>query len=60
MQKIGGEITSKSEAELDNNQKLQKYAMQLMSSTQGDWNEHSLVYLKRQTLSKLLYINNLY
>jgi hypothetical protein len=60
MKKVGGEITAKSDAELLDGSSLHTIALNLMQLQEGDWNEHSLVCMKRQTLSKVLYINNLY
>ena len=59
-QKIGFEWTQKSQLELNLNQRLLEIAQNLLPQFGSSWNINSLVLLQRQTVSRLLYYDNLY
>jgi hypothetical protein len=58
--KIAGEITLQSLDEQARNKQLLAIAHSLLPSYGHQWNIHSLVTLKRQSLSRVLYYNHLY
>jgi hypothetical protein len=58
--KIAGEFTRQSSEEQARNQELLKIASSLLLTYGNQWNLHSLVTLKRQSLSRILYYNELY
>lgn len=60
LQKIKGELLQQSSLEKDLDQELLQIAIELLSQYGSQWNSHSLVSLKRQSLSRILYYNFLY
>lgn len=58
--KVNGEFFTRSENEYLNTQKLLEIAESLLPNFGPHWNAHNLVTLKRQSLSRLLYLNDLY
>lgn len=58
--KIAGEFTQQSADEQARNYQLLELAGQLLPEFGSQWNVHNLVTLKRQSLSRVLYYNNLY
>jgi hypothetical protein len=59
-QKIGGEISSKSEYERELDAQLLAMSLSNLPLYGTTWNLHSLVTMKRQTVSRILYYDNLY
>lgn len=58
--KIQGEFTGRTHGEQDLDQQLLRM-MQLSLGTQGpQWNYHSIAYLKRQVLSRIIYLDQIY
>ncbi|MFY0665852.1 MAG: hypothetical protein JXQ97_14620 [Natronospirillum sp.] len=55
-----GEHSSASANEVEDWQKLRKHHMNLVANTDYNWNMHSLATLSRQSLSRILYWNQLY
>ena len=62
LKKIEGEFTQRNETESGNDQRLYELAQAryLDGGFGAQWNYHSLVFLKRQVLSRLLYQDMLY
>jgi hypothetical protein len=60
LQKISGEFIQQSIAELEVNEELLDIAVTLLPIFGAQWNIHNLVTLRRQSLSRLLYLNSLY
>lgn len=58
--KISGQFTQQSQDEQVRHQQLYEIASSLMPKYGHQWNIHSLVTLKRQTLSRTIYYNELY
>jgi hypothetical protein len=58
--KVAGEFTRQSSDEQVHNQQLLELASLLLPTYGNQWNMHSLVMLKRQSLSRILYYNELY
>ena len=58
--KISGEITQQTLSEQQIHLKLREISTELQSEFGFQWNMHSLVTLKRQTLSRILYLDELY
>jgi hypothetical protein len=58
--KIAGELTRQSSDEQVRNQQLLDIASSLLPNYGNQWNMHSLVTLKRQSLSRLIYYIELY
>ena len=58
--KIAGELTRQSSDEQARNQQLIDIASLLLPSYGNQWNLHNMVTLKRQSLSRLIYYNELY
>lgn len=58
--KVAGELTRQSSDEQDRNRELLEITSSLLSAYGNQWNLHSLVALKRQSLSRVLYYNELY
>jgi hypothetical protein len=58
--KISGEITQQTLREQELHLRLREIATELQSEFGFHWNMHSLVTLKRQTLSRILYLDELY
>ncbi|MFC4291151.1 TylF/MycF/NovP-related O-methyltransferase [Sphingorhabdus arenilitoris] len=62
LKKIDGEFTQRGNAEAENDTKLHQFAKQryVDGGFGSQWNYHSLVYMKRQVLSRVLYQDQLY
>ncbi len=60
LKKVAGELTRQSTDEQQRNQELLGIASSLLPSYGNQWNLHNMVTLKRQSLSRLLYYNELY
>jgi hypothetical protein len=60
LQKIQGEFTQRASAEQDCDNTLRRFAAENIQRAGAQWNYHSLVTLKRQVLSRILYVNELY
>ncbi|OIN56369.1 TylF/MycF/NovP-related O-methyltransferase [Arsenicibacter rosenii] len=58
--KIAGEFTQQSLDEQERHMQLFSIAQALLPQYGHQWNIHNLVTLKRQSLSRILYYNNLY
>ena len=58
--KVAGEFTSQSSAEKISNRELFDLAANLLPNYGNQWNAHSVVTMKRQTLSRILYYQQLY
>lgn len=62
LRKIGGEFTQRSVGEASSDEKL--FAIARQRYTDGgfgaQWNYHSIAFIKRQVLSRLLYLDHLY
>lgn len=58
--KASGEFSQRSQQENVSHEELYDLAQDLLPKFGTGWNAHSLVTLKRQTLSRLLYFNDLY
>lgn len=58
--KLSGEFTQQSTAEQIMNKRLSEISQILLPKYGNHWNIHNLVMQKRQTLSRILYYNNLY
>lgn len=57
---IAGEVTQQSEDEQMRHVRLRELASELLLEFGFQWNMHSLVTMKRQTLSRILYLDGLY
>jgi hypothetical protein len=60
LQKIQSEFTQRTSSENDSDQILRKFSKLNIDRTGAQWNYHSLVTLKRQVLSRILYYDALY
>jgi len=60
LSKVAGEFTRQSSDEQARNQQLLDIASSLLPTYGNQWNLHSMVTLKRQSLSRLIYYNELY
>lgn len=58
--KVSGEVTQQSQDELENHARLKSYAIDLLPRYGHQWNMHSTVMMRRQTLSRILYYQELY
>ena len=58
--KIAGEFTQQSELERKQHERLRDISQVIAQKFGFQWNMHSTVTLKRQTLSRLLYLDKLY
>ena len=58
--KIAGELTQQTTDEQARNRELLHHATSLLPRFGNQWNAHSLVTLRRQTISRILYYNHLY
>lgn len=58
--KIAGELTRQSAEERTRSRRLLEIASRLLPTYGNQWNLHSLVVLKRQSLSRIIYYNELY
>ncbi len=58
--KVAGEFTSQSSDEQVHNKQLLELSSLLLPTYGNQWNLHNLVTLKRQSLSRILYYNELY
>jgi len=54
------EVTARSEAELNNSNLLKDFQKSQLERWGDSWNQHSLLVLQRQTISRILYYNHLY
>jgi hypothetical protein len=60
IQKLKGEFTQQSSNEIAANAKLYELTTKLMPEFGNQWNLHSVVAMKRQTLSRIAYYQHLY
>ena len=60
LKKINGEFTQQSSLERENHDRLREISQEIASDFGFQWNMHSTVTLKRQTLSRLLYLDKIY
>ncbi len=60
LQKIGGEFVQRSNEEMEHEAALFEIAQMLLPRFGVQWNAHSMVTQKRQTLSRLIYYYELY
>src|ERR1700722_20269565 len=58
--KVAGELTRQSSDERAHNRRLLEITSSLLPSFGNQWNSHNIVTLKRQSLSRILYYNELY
>ncbi|MGL5286106.1 Macrocin-O-methyltransferase (TylF) [Aeromonas sp. RU39B] len=58
--KVGKELTQQSDSEIEKQERLLTIAQSLLGEFGHQWNAHALVAQKRQTLSRILYYNQLY
>lgn len=58
--KIGREWTQSSSAEQDSNKRLFEIAQGLLPGYGNNWNAHSVLTLRRQSISRILYYDDLY
>jgi len=58
--KVFGEATHQSDPEIEAVAKLQDSTRYLLEHSGHQWNRHLIASLRRQTISRLLYYNNLY
>jgi hypothetical protein len=58
--KVAGELTRQSSDERARNRQLLEITSSLLPSYGNQWNLHNIVTLKRQSLSRILYYNELY
>jgi hypothetical protein len=58
--RVGSELTNQSSEELTRNERLLEYALQLLPEYGHQWNLHSQVTTRRQSLSRFLYYTALY
>ena len=58
--KVAGEFTLRSLDEEVRDSSLLKFAANLLPKLGSQWNVHSLAFLKRQSLSRILYYNHIY
>lgn len=55
-----GETLQRNEDEQKRDQRLRFYSEEISSHFKHHWNQNSLLFLKRQSLSRILYLDNLY
>jgi hypothetical protein len=60
LSKVAGELTRQSSDEQARNRQLLEITSSLLPSYGNQWNLHNIVTLKRQSLSRILYYNELY
>ena len=62
LRKIEGEFTQRSSSELSNDDQLQAIARKryVEGGFGAQWNYHSIAFIKRQVLSRLLYLDHVY
>ena len=60
LQKIQSEFTQRTSSENDSDEILRKFSKLNIDRAGAQWNYHSLVTLKRQVLSRILYYDTLY
>lgn len=60
LSKIGGEFTRQTNSELQNHQTLRDLNFEIFPFFGTQWNLHQTIFLKRQSLSRLLYLDHLY
>jgi hypothetical protein len=58
--KINGEFTQQSDVEKIRHQRLLEIAIDLLPQFGHQWNSHSVALMKRQSLSRVLYYNEIY
>lgn len=58
--KIGREWTQSSSAEQDSNKRLLEITQQLLPSYGNNWNAYSALTMRRQSISRILYYDDLY
>ena len=58
--KIGTEWTQSSRGEQDQNKRLLEITQSLLPSYGNNWNAHSVLTLRRQSISRILYYDDLY
>ena len=55
-----GETLQRSVAEQKRDQRLREFSVEISRHFKHHWNQNSLLFLKRQSLSRILYLDNLY
>jgi hypothetical protein len=60
LKKIDGEFTQQAEVEQQNHERLRVISKEINAEFGFQWNMHATVTLKRQTLSRLLYLDKIY
>ncbi len=60
VKKLGGEFTGRNDAEADHDAAIRALAEQGISKTGPQWNYHALRFLKRQVISRVIYLDMLY
>lgn len=58
--KINGEWTQQSDLEIEMNKQLLRYKLELLPKFGNNWNAHDLLTIKRQSISRILYYDELY